>query len=339
MGQSGKRKAALLLMSLEPATATELLRDVDPAVVRELAAEVATLDAEGGGHAAVSTESLMREFYGLLQGQFSGHGGMGALSQMLKDVMGDSQAESILGEVEDLLFRRDPFMEVRKAEAGKLATILAGETPQVTAIILSELSPAKSSKLLEVMEEDARAAALRGMASAEDTSVETRVRVARVVQQKLDAMGDQVVEDLGGLSRRDQKLRKVAVLVRSLETEDRDAMMASIAEQDPSAVDSIKQLMVMWEDVPLIADRPMQEVLRGVNSKKLALALVGADEATIEKIRGNISERATAMLEEEAQLLSSPSASEVRGGRDEILAALRDLNTQGELSFVEVKKS
>jgi flagellar motor switch protein FliG len=271
----------------------------------------------------------------MLQGRFSGSGGMGFLGQLLRDAMGEGPAKDILDEVQDLLFQRDPFMDVRRAELSKLATILAGETPQVTAIILSELPPDKSAKLLEVMDESVRSLAIRGMASGDDTSQETRIRVARVVEEKLAAMGDQPVEDLGGMSRRDQKLRKVAVLIRGLETEDRDAMIASIAEQDPSAVDGVKRMMVLWEDIPVIADRAMQEVLRGVNSKKLALALVGADEDTVAKIRENISERATAMLEEEAQLLSSPSPSEVRSGRDEILSALRDLNQQGELSFVD----
>ena len=42
-----KQKAAMLLMSLDTATASELLRDVKPETVRELAVELAYLDAAG----------------------------------------------------------------------------------------------------------------------------------------------------------------------------------------------------------------------------------------------------------------------------------------------------
>jgi flagellar motor switch protein FliG len=47
MGLTGKQKAAMLLMTLDAATAAELLKGIDPQVVQELAVELAYLDTTG----------------------------------------------------------------------------------------------------------------------------------------------------------------------------------------------------------------------------------------------------------------------------------------------------
>jgi len=129
------------------------------------------------------------------------------------------------------------------------------------------------------------------------------------------------------------KLRKTAVLLRGLDASVRGALLDGIAEKDPDTRDGIEDLMVTWEDVAVLADRPLQDVLRNVDSRKLALALVEADEATANKIRSNMSERAGAMLDEETSLLSAPKPKEIAEAREGILDALRELNAKGELSF------
>jgi len=127
----------------------------------------------------------------------------------------------------------------------------------------------------------------------------------------------------------------VAILLRGLETDLRDQMVKSLSEQNGETAQTVQQLMVTWEDLFLVAERSLQEALRSVDSRKLALALVDADEKMVERIRNNISERATAMLDEEASLLSAPKASEITEAREEILNALREMNTRGELQFEE----
>ena len=77
----------------------------------------------------------------------------------------------------------------------------------------------------------------------------------------------------------------------------------------------------------------MQEILRSIEAKNLALAMVGAEPAIAEKISNNVSERRRVMLEEEASLLSSPKEGEILAAREEILNGLREMNLKGELVF------
>ncbi len=53
------------------------------------------------------------------------------------------------------------------------------------------------------------------------------------------------------------------------------------------------------------------------------------------KIKGNISERAAATIEEEMSLMSAPKQDEIQEGRDVIVTALSEMNDNDELSFVE----
>ena len=131
----------------------------------------------------------------------------------------------------------------------------------------------------------------------------------------------------------DVKLRKVAVLLRGLEPEARDSLLGAIAQKNQDSGDAVRGLMVIWEDLPAIADRSLQEVLRELDSRKMALALTDAAEAINAKFRANISERAGAMLDEELSLLSSPSTEDIQQARETVLEVLRAMNAKGELNF------
>lgn len=331
MAVTGAKKAALLLMSLDPPAAAELLKAAEPAMVKEIAAELLCLRMTGSPE-EVSRQQAM-EFFSLLVGS-GGRDAEGFVKDVLARSLGADRVEDAMAEVQTLVQSRDPFRPIRSARVVELASALSGESPQVAAMVLSELPPARSAELVTLLGDDVRMQAIRGMASCEAVSPETRVRVANAVRRRLDALGDVGETNLDG-ERRRQQYRKVAVLLRSLSVDMRDALVKSVSEQDPRAAESIGELMVIWEDLPIMGDRAMQEILRGVNSKKLALALVGADEAIIGKIRQNISERASAMLDEEAALLSSPKQEEIDEGREEILKALREQNKKGELTFEE----
>ena len=99
--------------------------------------------------------------------------------------------------------------------------------------------------------------------------------------------------------------------------------------------EKVAGLMVVWEDIPSLNDRSLQQVLRGVNERQLALALQGASAEIAGKIKSSISERAGAMVDEEIALMSAPKKEDIRQARDAIVVALQELNQKGELTFAE----
>ena len=75
------------------------------------------------------------------------------------------------------------------------------------------------------------------------------------------------------------------------------------------------------------------EVLRQADVRRLALALVGSDAATDNKIKQNMSEGAREALFEESELLARPKQREVEQARELLLTDFRELNEAGMLEF------
>ena len=327
MGQ-GAKKAAMLLLSMEPSSATELLKAARPDQVTEIAAELAFLRSAGG----VDMHKAVLEFAQMLQSARRSSVDSD-LRFLLESALGKVQSQEVLAQVKRLLQTKDPFMTIRNREVGELAAALAGESGAVAALVLNELSPQKASALLTLLEEPVRLSAIKGMAGASDVSPEAKVRVADVVLKRLAAQSGR--QAVNAEERRQRQLRNVALLIRGLQPDLREQTLRALAEQDAAAAEQIQQLMVMWEDVPLVSDRTMQDVLRAVDAKTLALSLYGCDEATLAKARDNISSRGAAMLDEEIALLSAPRPADVTAARGVILDTLRNLNAQGELTMAE----
>ena len=317
----GIRKAALLLMGLDPATAAELLRSASPEIVTQIAAELAYLQSTEGKSAAATQQSA-QEFFGLLGKGGPALGGELFLREMLKNAVGEERSQQVLGQVNGLLQARDPFCAVRSAEVAELAQTLSGESAQVAAMVLMELPPTKSAALLPLLDEEVQPQAVRSMTAEQAISPDARQTVAAAVGERLAALRAASAEEgpAAGEDAQQTKLRKVAVLLRGLNTELRDSLLNGINEQSAETGETV-------------ADRSLQEGLRTVDSGKLALALCEADEALVSKVRTNISERAGGLLDEETELLSSPKPEEIEEARQAVLAGLREMNAKGELEF------
>ena len=172
------------------------------------------------------------------------------------------------------------------------------------------------------------------MTSKETVGVEARLRIAKMVTDRLKALMGAAAAGTAQPAA-DQSLRKVAVILRNLGKEVRDGLLGAIREKDSSAADKVAELMIIWEDILFVTDRSLQQGLRGIDAKKLALALTNVDAAIKQKIRSNISERASAMVDEETSLMSSPKKEDIAAVREELVKTLREMNIKGELMFVE----
>lgn len=331
MTPDGARKAAVLLTWLGPETASALLKEASPDTVTRIAAELTYLDATGGSRQDAA--ECIREFSLMLKEQQKGEvRGEELVREILESVVGEQKAPELLDQIQEMVLARDPFLQLRSAEAGDIAEALRGEGARVASVVLSELPASKSAELLALLPEELRARALQAIAGGDTVTPETRVRVALIVMGRLQgARGSAGSKTAQG----DTRLRKVSLIVRGLPNDIRNSMLEQIAEADPSAGETVARLMVTWEDLPHIGGRALQEVLRSADARELALALCDADEEIVQKIHGNCSERMSALIEEESSLLSSPKPEEIHAAREQILEALREMNATGDLTFEE----
>jgi len=336
---TGKQKAAMLLMSLDAATAAELLRGVDAEVVQELAVELASLDAAGYRSSRQSL-NLARQFFNSLQAG-EGFRLKGFLKEVVKSTVGRDKAGQIQSQIQDLLgsrkagslYKGDPFTSMHSVDSQTMASILGSEHPQTAAVVLSELPAEKNSEVLGLLDGSIRFSIIGRMSGCETMTAKAKAHIAKTVCKRLENVTSGCAGEVLP-TRPEQSLRKVAVLLRNLGKEIRDGLLGAIKGKDGQAGEMVANLMIVWEDIPQIADRSLREALRGIDARKLALALVGADDSVVQKIKSNIFERAAAVLDEEVSLASVAEKKDVEEAREGIVQVLREMDETGELAFM-----
>ncbi len=343
MALTGKQKAAMLLMSLDTVTASELLKGVDTEMVQELAVEFAHLDAAVSSRNRQSLK-LTRQFCNSLQ---TNHGFRlkGFLKELLKSTVGDEKTEQIQTGIQELLCKDDPFISIRSADSQTVAKILKNEHPQTVAVVLSELPVEKNAEVLSFLDWGIRVCVVSRMSSCGVMSAEAKTRIAETVCRRLEAVAapmrsceSKSKNGVAGGSlptQSEPSLRKLAVLLRNLVKEIRDGLLGAIQGKNRQAGEMVADLMIVWEDIPHINDRSLKEALRRIDVRKLGLALVKADDRFFRKMKSNISEPMAVMLEEEAIFMSAYKKKDVEEAREEIVRVLREMNERGEIAFIE----
>ena len=291
MNLSGTRKAATLLMSLDQETAKQLIKDLPSEKVEELALELAELEASG----ETTTKEQMKiaqEFFRHLQKKkddtvMTGFGVRGFINNMLISTVGQEKAKQIQSQIKKVTEKKDAFSEIRMATAEELLVALENEHPQTIATVLSELPAKKSQEVLLLLSEEVRGQVVCRMTSREAPGRGVIEKIATIVSSRLKSFESEVIVEKPG--KWEESLRKLAIVLNGLEKELRDKLLEDIQKKDEETCKKIRNLMVTWEDIPSIADRSLQEALRSIETKVLAVALFGAEEEIIQKIKSNIS--------------------------------------------------
>ncbi len=331
--QTRRYEAATLLMNLDSATASELIRGVPPETIQELAVEMTRIHASGRRNKREESR-IIREFCsGLQKGGKSQSFNLGSfLNETLVNVLGEEKAEEIQSQIKGASGTQDIFRTVRAANTDQLALALKEEHPQMAAVILSELEPKKVQSILVLFDKEFCCKVVWKMAKPAVLPNKVKQQMAAIISKKLESLkGETAVVQ----QKPKTILRELAIVLSDVERGLRSEILDDIKQQDEETAEMIANLMVTWEDLLSIADRSLQEALRTVETQKLAIAMHGADEEILQKIRSNLSERAIAALEEEKMLMQEPLEEEITEAREEIVRPLRQANEEGKLRRVQ----
>jgi flagellar motor switch protein FliG len=139
------------------------------------------------------------------------------------------------------------------------------------------------------------------------------------------ALVSQSYENAGGLP-------AVAEILNVIGRQNERAILENLAQDDPDLVDEIRRLMFVFEDISKLSDKGIQSVLKNVETSQWAMALKGASEELKQKILGNMSQRAAALLAEEMEYLGPVRLAEVESVQQQIVDIVRRLEDAGEIT-------
>jgi flagellar motor switch protein FliG len=321
---SSVRKAAMLLIILGEQSSAELLAQLTEEEVQTVSREVAKITAIS----AEQAEGVLEEFHQVTTaGDYVARGGMEYARKLLLRAFEPEHAKRLLDRLQKALGAdATSFDAIQKADPQQLAKFIHNEHPQTIALVLSHLNYTQAASLLTSLPATLRADVAQRMASLDQISPDIIIKIAGVIGQKLKALGEFSRESYGGV-------RAVAEMLNRLDSASSREILDHIDQQDTNLAETIRHLMFVFEDLLLIDPLGLKEVLAKVDRKILTIALKGTSEQLRNHILGCMSQRGADMLREDMEALGPVKIKEVESSQQQIIAVVRQLESEGVLSL------
>src|SRR5277367_3770783 len=321
---SGLRKAAILMVMLGGEASSFIMRNLDEDEVQEISREIARV----GSLTAEEAESVLEEFYQMaVAHDYVVKGGLEYAKKILVSAFGPEHAKKMLDRLMKTLGNETlSFDALQKTDPGQLAKFIHSEHPQTIALILSHLNPSQAAGLLFSLPAEMRSDIALRMASLDQISPEIISKIAKVIGSKLKSLGEMSRESTGGV-------HAVAEMFNRLDSNSAKEILENIEQVNPNLVETIRHLMFVFEDLLLLDVNSVKEVLAKVDRKILTIALKGTSEQMKNHMLQAMSQRGAEMLREDMDALGPIKIKEVETSQQQIIAVVRQLETEGVISL------
>ena len=320
------RRAAQFMVLVGSDEASKILSRLDPEQVEAISKEIVSLKSITPEEA----EAVLEEFRSLLSPSYgycgSSSGGIEEARRLLYAAFGPEKGESLLIKAVPQA-AESPFDFLSDFSGEQLALLFREESPAACAMVFSRLPSKLSAAALANTSPERKLEIVRRIAYLNDSSPEVIERVAAALKEKArhfgrnDAEAGSAVDGKGVL----------AAILKHSDMGFGEKLLEEMEEDDPSLGREMKDRLYTLEDVTGAADRPIQEKLRAMNDRDIAMLLRGRSETFTQKIMGNISSVRAEQIREESEIMGAVPRIEVEAAAREFLAWFRLNREEGRI--------
>ncbi|MBN8440741.1 MAG: flagellar motor switch protein FliG [Thauera sp.] len=317
--EEGLEKSALLLLTLGPDAASEVLKHLGPREVQKLSLSMATMAPQP----RTKVEPLLDEvnaFYGrgaLIQPDED------KLREMLTKALGDERAGHLLSRMMNSSDTAG-IESLKWLDAATAADLIKNEHPQIIATILVHLEYDQAGEILKHFTDRLRNDVILRIATLDGVQPAALKELNEALTRMLAGATTVKKSAMGGV-------RHAAEILNFVGTAQETAVIDNVREYDPELAQKILDEMFVFDNLLDIDDRGIQTVLREVQSDSLIVALKGATPELREKVFRNMSSRAAEMMREDLESRGPVRLSEVEAEQKEILKVVRRLAEEGQI--------
>ena len=317
----GRRKAAILLVSLGSKGAAEVFRHLPNEMIEQLTVEMAKMQAVEPEYAS----SVMQEMVDTAYARgYLAEGGLRFAREVLEQSVGTQRAGEILNRL-SVIIEQTPFEFLRNTPADQIAAFLRNEHPQTVAMVVAQLpNTPLAAKVMELLEAELQADVAMRIAMMGQTSPDVVKEVAQVMERKLETVLQREWAAAGGV-------RSLAAILNAANRSTERNILEHLGNENDEIANEVRSLLFVFEDILKLDDRSIQMVLREVDSKDLGLAMRGASTEVQSKILDNMSQRGAEMLREEMEYMPPQRRRVVEEAQTKIVGVVRKLEDSGEL--------
>ncbi len=317
---SGARKAAVLLVLIGDAASAELIKQLSDDEVQLVSREIARIRTITSEQA----EAILEEFYQMVVAKdFVVKGGIDYAKKLLINAFGPELAKKMMDRLVKALGNDVANLDIlQKADPQQLAKFVHSEHPQTIALVLSHLNPSQAAALLASLPPGMRADVALRMASLDQISPEIVSKIANIIGEKLQSLGEFSRQSYGGV-------RAVSEMFNRLDSVTSKEILEAIEEKNAPLVETIRHLMFVFEDLLLIDQNGIKEILARVDRKILTVALKGTSDQLRSHFLEGMSQRGSEMLKEDMESMGPIKVRDVEVAQQQIIALVRQLESEG----------
>jgi flagellar motor switch protein FliG len=319
------RRTAKFLILIGGEKAAQILAHLDGDQVEAISREIASIR----GITAEEGERILGEFQSLLSLSYgySGYasGGIETCRKLLYAAFGPEKGESLLNKTVPGS-RENLFAFLEDFSPGQLALLLKEESPAAAALILSRLSPEISAAVLANTTGERKLDIVRRIARQGQVSPEVLERVAAALKEKARHIGGSDTEalELDGMN-------ALTAILKHSDYAFGDQILQELEHADPGLGRDLKERLYTLDDVVKADDRPLQEKLKTMGDRDIALLLKGRGPEFTEKLLANVSSQRRAQIREEGEILGAVPKRDCDQAAREFLAWFRQSREEGRI--------
>jgi flagellar motor switch protein FliG len=317
---TGEQKAAALLISLGPELASKVYQHLKEDAVEQVTLQIANLRKIS----PEEKDAVMREALDISVAQeYISQGGVEYAHELLEKALGANKAMEIINRLQGSL-QMTPFDYIKRTDPQQLLNFIQSEHPQTIALILAHLPPENAATILGALPLEVQVDVATRIAILDRAAPDVVMEIERVLERRISAIFTQEFTAAGGV-------RSLAEVLNRADRSTEKAIMEKLEESNPTLAEEVKRLMFVFDDLIVLDNRTVQQILREVDAKDLALALKGAKEEVKEHLLKNMSTRARAMIMEDMEVMGPVRLKNAEESQQKIINVVRQLEEQGEI--------
>lgn len=314
------RRAAMFMILIGSDEASKILARLDRQQVEAISKEIVSIKSIS----AEEAEAVLEEFRALLSPAYGysglSFGGVEEARRLLYSAFGPEKGEAMLikavPEAEE-----NPFDFLTDFSAEQLAMLFRNESPAACAMVFSRLPSKISAAVLANTSPERKLEIVKRIARLKESPPEVIERTAAALKEKARHFGRQ--ESLGLSGGEIDGKGVLAAILKHSELSFGGRLLEELEENDPGLSKEMKDRLYSLEDICNAADRPIQEKLRSMEDREIALLLRGRSDNFIQKIMGNLSAGRAERVKEEMEFMGPVPKIEAEAAAREFLAWFR----------------
>jgi flagellar motor switch protein FliG len=317
------RRVAKFLILIGADRAAGILAELDPEQVEEISREITSIRGIG----AQEGEEILAEFRSLLSAPYgysgSSSGGVEAARRILYAALGPEKGESLLNKtVPDS--KENLFSFLEEFAPDRIVLLLKEESPAAAALILSRLPPKLSAGTLNKFPPAYKAEILRRIARQGEIAPEVLEQITQALREKVRHIGGTKDIEIDGM-------RTLAAILKQSDYSFGDRIINELETISSDMGRDLKNSLYTLDDVILAVNRPLQEKLKTMSDKEIALLLKGRGAEFSAKILACVSAGRRDLIREEGEILGAVPKRDCDAIASEFLTWFRLAREEGKI--------